>query len=548
MSEKGFRAVCAKALSDIDPKNPYHLPFSGLIDVGKGAYAYVPEALELSCWSLTIVPPRGVCPKSFLVDSGWKDLADSQKVLLLIANNEDGENDSVLENALSYLDGLVGSKEYFDAQRFFAYLIGYEDGAAAALRYILKHPASYAGVAFAGLEHQEVALGEIGAEKNAASGEIAVPALFMTGCEDPIQPAVAEFVRRNGCLAEPFSFMGDTVYLPNPVETGDEVSSQRVADVIVRATGSHGKVDAASTWETLHRSIRVSGVGVDDLHPYRTTDEWGLVRHELEIDGVVRHWLEYVPKGNVSRCDSRPLLVFLHGGSQTAKSAVYAAEWMNVAEARDFIVAFPTGTMRPFDNQPAHPAWNATRASNLFNDELFIREMVEDVCARENVDRGRVYVVGHSMGAAMAQRCALALPDVFAAAASNSGVVVGGFMGDFDTPGVREDLAMPVFIQMGEHDVGGSTFAENRNAERTVEYWIKRGSLSSLDDALVSKTGRYSLRQWVTKEGVPMLSYMRTLDKPHCITPQDAWIYYDWFLSRFSRRADGTTEYMGRAV
>ena len=547
MSERGFREVCASALSNLDPKDPYRLPFSGVVDLGKSACAYIPEALELSCWSLTILPPRGVCAQDFLVESGWKELADNQKILLLVAGNEGKEADCTLEDALSCLDKLVGSKEYFDAQRFFAYLIGYEDGAAVALRYTVEHPESYAGVVFVGLEHQAdsiaAALGG-----NDSQDNIPVPALFLSELEDLIQPAVAEFIRRNGCLDVPFSFMGDTVYLPNPVETGDEVSSQRVADVIVRGVEPSALPNAASVWETLHRSIRVSGVGVDDLHPYRTTDEWGLVRHELEIDGVVRHWLEYVPKGNVSRCDSRPLLVFLHGGSQTAKSAIYAAEWMNVAEARDFIVAFPTGTMRPFDNQPAHPAWNATRASNLFNDELFIREMVEDVCARENVDRGRVYVVGHSMGAAMAQRCALALPDVFAAAASNSGVVVGGFMGDFDTPGVREDLAMPVFIQMGEHDVGGSTFAENRNAERTVEYWIKRGSLSSLDDALVSKTGRYSLRQWVTKEGVPMLSYMRTLDKPHCITPQDAWIYYDWFLSRFSRRADGATEYMGRAV
>ncbi len=548
MSERGFRDICASTLSDLDPKDPYRLPFSGLIDVGNGTHAYIPEALELSCWSLTILPPRGACIEDFLADSGWKDLAESQKVLLLIAGNEGEDDGCSLESSLAYLDGLVGSKEYFDAQRFFAYLIGYEEGAAVALHYVLEHPESYAGVAFVGLEHKADLVGEIADEQNDSLGSIPVPALFLSDCEEPIRPAVAEFVRRNGCLDESFAFMGDSVYLPNPVETGDEVSSQRVADVVIRGVESDGRIDAASTWETLHRSIRVSGVGAGDLHPYRSMEEWGLVKHELEIDGVVRHWLEYVPKGNVSRSDSRPLLVFLHGGSQTAKSAVYAAEWMNVAEARDFIVVFPTGTMRPFDGQPAHPAWNATRASNLFSDELFIREMVADVCCRENVDRSRVYVAGHSMGAAMAQRCALAMPDIFAAAASNSGVVVGGFMGDFDTPGVREDLAMPIFIQMGEHDVGGSTFVENRNARRTVEYWIERGSLSRFDKALVSNTGRYCLRQWVTKDGVPMLSYMRTLDKPHCITPQDAWIYYDWFFSRFSRRADGAIEYMGRVI
>ena len=69
------------------------------------------------------------------------------------------------------------------------------------------------------------------------------------------------------------------------------------------------------------------------------------------------------------------------------------------------------------------------------DDEKFIRSMLEDVKARFAVDSGRIYVCGHSMGSAMTQRAALAMPDIFTAAASNSGVVTGGFMGDFDTPG-----------------------------------------------------------------------------------------------------------------
>jgi poly(hydroxyalkanoate) depolymerase family esterase len=546
MSDKGFRAVCLKDLSGIDPENPYLSTNSGLIHIDENLYAYLPNELELSCWNVTILPPAGVNPLRFLEDSGWRELADSQKILLLVFGADWSSVDA--EETIARVAKQVGSKEYFDAQKLFSYVIGYEEGALAAYKYLAKCPETYAGAAFVGLEKCKDALQGCLCEEEAAGAAAQLPSLFITENAEAIQPAVSQLISQNKCLEEPFSFMGDTVYLPNPAVTGDEVASQRIADVIVRSVSDCADFDVPAAWETLHRSIRIDGVGQGDLHPYRSMEEWGLVRRELKIDGVVRHWLEYVPKNNVSRRPSRPLLVFLHGGSQTAKSAMYAAEWMNVAEARDFVVVFPTGTMRPFDNQPPHPAWNATRASNLFDDERFIREMVEDVSNRQEIDRSRVYVAGHSMGAAMTQRCALAMPDVFAAAASNSGVVVGGFMGDFDTPGVREDLAMPVFIQMGEHDVGGGSFEENKNAQRTVEYWIKRGQLSPFESALEVQVGRYCLSQWVSKDSVPMLTYMRTFDKPHCITPQDAWLYYDWFFSRFSRRADGVIEYMGKAV
>ena len=195
-----------------------------------------------------------------------------------------------------------------------------------------------------------------------------------------------------------------------------------------------------------------------------------------------------------------------------------------------------------------HPAWNAAGLPDHMDDEKLIRHMLADIQSRYPVDPGRIYACGHSMGAAMAQRAALAMSDIFAAAASNSGVVTGGFMGDFDTPDVRTDIPVPIWIQMGEKDVGGGTLLNNANAARTVHYWVTRYKLLDEETPDCWRTGRYLNREWKTESGVPMVRFTTTLEKPHAITPQDPWFYYDEFFCRFSKGEKGELYYKGKIV
>ena len=45
-----------------------------------------------------------------------------------------------------------------------------------------------------------------------------------------------------------------------------------------------------------------------------------------------------------------------------------------------------------------------------------------------------------------------------------------------------------------------------------------------------------------------MVRYTTTLEKPHAITPQDPWFYYDEFFCRFSRGETGELYYKGKLV
>lgn len=571
LQPKHFPSCYKEAFSKIDRENPYLHINSGLFYLEPNtfkekAFAYLPNNMECSTWSVTLLLPDSNNPIEWFLASGWKEISDTYKILILfLAAPQNGWEASPEEDQqLIYAaDKALDSKVHFDVQRFFTYLVGYHKGAQAALRYTMKRPSAYAGIGLVGsFEENEIVTS---AEND---NEKILPYLDLKDVPVPIYLGIPElnkssnriidhFKLRNKASNDSINAGGEIIrYQTSSRHHLNEINTHPVAQISIEINKEFSEripLCSNSVWKELHRTIRTSGIGPGYLHPYRTLEEWGVTYHETHIDSIKRHWYEYIPSRNISRKKEKPLVLFLHGGSQTGKSCIYANEWMNVAESRDFVFVAPTGTMRNFCEEgmqwAPHPAWNASNNPNLFNDEKFIRYIIKDIRSRVPIDKTRIYVSGHSMGSAMTQRCALAMPDLFAAAASNSGVVTGGFMGDFDSFGVREDIPMPaVWIQMGEHDVGGGTLETNSNAKRTVQYWIKRGKLRDFDSPCHYECGRYKTLVWPSKSGAPLLSFTTTLDKPHAISPQDAWFYYDEFFSKFSRSASGEILYLGNPV
>lgn len=571
LQAQSFPSCYKEAFSNIDPENPYTHTNVGLFYLdsttfGENAFAYLPENMECSTWSVTLLFSETDNPINQFLVSGWKEIADMHKVLVLfIAAPQNGWETNPQEDQylLSELDKALDSKAHFDVQRFCTYLVGYHKGAEAVLRYTMNHPSAYAGIGLIGsfTENGITAAAENDTKHMLSYLElrnIPVPVyLGVPEINESMEQIISHFVRRNKA-GDKFVKVDDGIirYQTSYRYHRNEINDHPAAQVAIEVSEVFSNPIPAcsdSAWKELHKTIRTSGVGPGYLHTYRTLEEWGVVYHETHIDDIKRHWYEYVPQRNISRKGKKPLVLFLHGGSQTAKSCLYANEWMNVAESRDFVLVAPTGTMRNFYAEGTqwapHPAWNAKRNPDLFDDEKFIRFIIDDVCSRIPIDKTRIYVSGHSMGSAMTQRCALAMPDIFAAAASNSGVVAGGFMGDFTSPGVREDVPMPaIWIQMGEHDVGGGTLKANSKAERTIRYWIRRGKLRSFEHSCHYDCGRYQTTIWPSKTGAPVLSFTTTLDKPHAISPQDAWFYYDEFFSKFSRSSLGKLLYLGEPV
>jgi poly(hydroxyalkanoate) depolymerase family esterase len=132
--------------------------------------------------------------------------------------------------------------------------------------------------------------------------------------------------------------------------------------------------------------------------------------------GSLRCWL-YLP---TILAPKAPLVVVLHGCTQTAAGYDHGSGWTRLAEEKGFVVLLP-------EQQRAN---NANLCFNWFEpgdtrrdagEALSIREMIEQVVLSHGTDPTRVFVTGLSAGGAMANVMLATYPEVFA-----GGAVIGG--------------------------------------------------------------------------------------------------------------------------
>ena len=128
--------------------------------------------------------------------------------------------------------------------------------------------------------------------------------------------------------------------------------------------------------------------------------------------------LTYLPK---SLAANAPLVVVLHGCTQSAGSYNKGAGWSQVADRHGFALLFP---QQQWDNNPL-------RCFNWFRPEDHergrgepdsIAQMVARMVAEHALDRRRVFVTGTSSGGAMTAVMLATYPDVFAGGAVIAGV------------------------------------------------------------------------------------------------------------------------------
>ena len=143
-----------------------------------------------------------------------------------------------------------------------------------------------------------------------------------------------------------------------------------------------------------------------------------------------RAMIVYVP-AHLPPTGARALVVVLHGGLGNADriESARSEHGLNLdalAEKDGFIVAYLNGTPVTLRLGPDVLGWNAgggccgQSAANGIDDVGYIRGAAGFLTGRYGLDRTRLYVMGHSNGAMMAQRM-ICETDVFAAAVAVSG-------------------------------------------------------------------------------------------------------------------------------
>ncbi|MBP1875268.1 poly(hydroxyalkanoate) depolymerase family esterase [Ensifer adhaerens] len=119
-----------------------------------------------------------------------------------------------------------------------------------------------------------------------------------------------------------------------------------------------------------------------------------------------------------------PLVVVLHGCTQSAAAYDEGSGWSNLADRYDFALLFP-------EQQRAN---NANLCFNWFEpgdarrdagEARSIHEMIETMVSTYNLDRSRIFIVGLSAGGAMSSVMLASYPEVFAGGAIIAGLPFG---------------------------------------------------------------------------------------------------------------------------
>lgn len=221
----------------------------------------------------------------------------------------------------------------------------------------------------------------------------------------------------------------------------------------------------------------------------------------------------FVPSGYVGR--PLPLVVMLHGCSQTSRDFAIGTRMDELAEELGFLVAYPD---QPRSANIAK-SWNWFRDGDQRRDRgepSILAGLTRQVLNDFKVDSARIYIAGLSSGGAAAAVMGLAYPDIYAAVGIHSGLACGsaGSISDAVSAMRRGSIMkpprathpVPTIVFHGDRDRtvspvnGDQAFAQARSdaeLSTTTVGGRSRGGMAYIQTLLAETAGPWASEQWV---------------------------------------------------
>jgi poly(hydroxyalkanoate) depolymerase family esterase len=311
---------------------------------------------------------------------------------------------------------------------------------------------------------------------------------------DHMQTGMAEALRltRAGRLREATAIIQRT--LAGEPTTNASVVESSLADGLPIHSGNDATASSYAQPECREAPIEAEFRIIDDPSPSmetavenvtRTlrTERFSSVRTSKQfVDKTysntsgTRAYKLYIPGGYTGQ--AVPLVVMLHGCTQTAADFAGGTRMNVLAEEGTFLVAYPQ--QKSSDN--SSKCWNWFQSTDQHRDKgepSLIAGITRQIISEYHVDVKRVYVAGLSSGGAMAVIMAATYPDLYAAVGVHSGLAYGAA---HDLPSAFAVMnqgkpqharqlteIIPLIAFHGERD----TTVAPANADRLLDQWLQ---------------------------------------------------------------------------
>lgn len=563
-------AHAAASYSTVDPGNPYKPPVSGLFHrqslTGENdSYTvYISPDFQPCSGSVLLLTPDNMTAETFYnsaTGQAWKKIIDKNGLALVIAQPENGSawnitDDTGARDDEAYLKKLwdrMRSKSQelnapFDMDERAVYLVGYEEGGAAAQEFAMEWPTLFAGAASVNAPSvPQSIMQEVGnaysypfaqaenldgqQEVKLRNKDIPVP-FWLVGAEAADNEA-AYWVDANDAEKADANAYAQTVYENDEARvwiTGSDRAAQVTPQVLYDEFLSD-----------VQRFVGDPGGRLTWTIDYSNNGKTGYFFYEKRIDGKLRRWMVYVPSRYTGKGEV-PLVVATHGYSSAEKAFAGDTRWSDIAEKNGFIVvytqAYPSDDKR--GNIPV-PYWNTMEKGALMeelpDDVSYFRQMLADVKQQYKIDNSRLYATGHSNGSCMTWMLAMYEADQFAAIAP-----IGGHIGTHVDMIPQDAEPLPLWITLGDYDYEPTTGTATGTYD-ALNYWTTYNGTKRQPKDTVD--GRFTTHEYDNNQNIPLFRYTVIENSPHSYMPEVSEMVWNDFFSHFSLNEDGKRSYDG---
>jgi polyhydroxybutyrate depolymerase len=145
--------------------------------------------------------------------------------------------------------------------------------------------------------------------------------------------------------------------------------------------------------------------------------EENLSRYEISVQGLDREFYYFHPAN--PNHEKLPLVVYFHGAGGNMATEIANNAWIPIARREKFYFLAPQALSGPEPYTYWNVGWNIGR-----DDVTFIKTVIDQLVAQQDIDTDRIYVTGMSSGGHMAFYAGQRLQDSIAAVAPIAGSVI----------------------------------------------------------------------------------------------------------------------------